>query len=163
MTWQLDLIGRWKVAVLAFGLVCVAGSRQESSRRGVMRSLDNFFKAASNNSRCEGAWPPQLAGTRGRERGKGAVSVACVQPCEDFLYCEIWDLWCESCEMSQSLEPPTSSEACISVSLRHTLCILINPPKLSEERKRTWQSGREHRGCGGDKEWLGSRPSQSAA
>lgn len=35
-----------------------------------MRSLDNFFKAASNNSRCEGAWPPQLAGTRGREKGQ---------------------------------------------------------------------------------------------
>lgn len=54
---------------LCFGCVCVAGCTQNTAWRGVMRSLDYFFKAASNNRWCEGAWPPQLAGTRGGKSG----------------------------------------------------------------------------------------------
>lgn len=122
--------------------LCVAGCTQESAWRGVMRSLDNFFKAASNNHWCEGAWPPQLARTRGGKRGRLIRSVYDPVRISCIVKFETWELWDQS-----KLEPPTLSGSCISTPLSHAHGILINPPKLSEgeESKCTWQSGRGNR------------------
>lgn len=159
---------------LAFGLVCVAGCMQESAWRGVMRSLDNFSKAASNNRWCEGAWPPQLATARGGGRKrvgwlvgsvKDPVRISCIVKFETPRH--------ESCEISRKKTKKQLrttyflSGSCSSAPFRHTRCILINPPKLSRggrKAKCTWQSGRGRRGAVGViKEWFGRRPSQSAA
>lgn len=162
--WQLDLTGHWNVAVLAFGLVCVAGCMQESVWRGIMRSLDNFFKGASEitvDVREPGrrSWP-------GQEEGRGVGSFAQHRALWGFPV--LWNLRREACEIQSELEPPTLPGSCILTPWRH--CILINPPKLfkrgkKKKKKRVhvtkWEGTRG--GCGGDKEWFGCRPSQSAA
>ena len=160
---------------LAFGLVCVAGCMQESAWRGVMRSLDNFSKAASNNRWCEGAWPPQLATVRGGGERRGAGLLAQWRTLWGFPV--LWNLRRPDMRAVRSVEKKKKkkllrttyflSGSCSSAPFRHTRCILINPPKLSRggrKAKCTWQSGRGRRGAVGViKEWFGRRPSQSAA
>lgn len=157
----MDLIGHCRTCQLYWlSALCVAGCMQESAWRGVMRSLDNFFKAASNNRWCEGAWPPQLAGTRGGKRGRLIRSVYDPVRISCIVKFETWELWDQS-----KLEPPTLSGPCISTPLSHTHGILINPPQTVWRRRKQvhvteWEGTQWS--CGGDKEWFGCGPSQSA-
>lgn len=144
--WQLDLIGHWNVAVLAFGLVCVAGCMQHSAWRGVMRSLDNFFKAASNNRWCEGSLA--TAAGRGREEGRGG-----------WLIGSVYDPVRISCIVKFETQDTRAVRAVKTRTTYFVWALYLNAlkahslhtdkpsPKLSKgvESKCTWQSGRGRR------------------
>lgn len=155
------MIGHWNVSLLAFGLVCVAGCMQESVWRGVMRSLDNFSKAASNNRWCEGAWPPQLAGTREGKRGW-----LIVWPCEDFSV--LWNLRRKTWELQDPVKTRTTYFVWVVYlyALKgHSLHIDKTSQSVSGRRKPVhvtkWEE--TQKSCGGDlkkkkKEWFGADP-----
>lgn len=120
-----------------------------------MRSLDNFFKAASNNCWCKGSWAA-VAGQDRRERG-GCTS--CIVKFEK-----------HDTRAVRWLKTGTTSfvgDLYCGAFQAYTLCMLINSSKLSEkgeETERTWQSGRGHRrAVGVIKALFGHRHSQSAA
>lgn len=160
------MIGHWNVSLLAFGLVCVAGCMQESVWRGVMRSLDNFSNAASNNRWCEGAWPPQLAGTREGKRGW-----LIVWPCEDFSV--LWNLRRKTWELQDLVKTRTTYFVWVVYlyALKgHSLHIDKTSQSVSGRRKPVhvtkWEE--TQKSCGGDlkkkkKRVIWRRPSQSAA
>lgn len=142
------MIGHWNVSLLAFGLVCVAGCMQESVWRGVMRSLDNFSKAASNNRWCEGAWPPQLAGTREGKRGW-----LIVWPCEDFSV--LWNLRRKTWELQDPVKTRTTHFVWVVYlyALKgHSLHIDKTSQSVSGRRKPVhvtkWEE--TQKSCGGD-------------
>lgn len=155
VTWHLDLIGRWKLALW--------GISPERPNEG---SLGNFFMAASNKCWCEGSVDTAAAvqGQIFKKRGLGFVgqwaSISCIVKLETRVIRAV-EGWVET--RTTYLCPGLGFQGLLG----HTLfCILINPPQIVWKGEETWQSGRTHWeavvGVIKKKKWFGLRRSQSA-